>query len=729
MITDQNLLDLQGQVERITYSNPENGYTIAKVKVYGRNELVTVVGNLMVPTPGEILKMKGEWVQHPKYGEQFKVSFFSTVVPATAYGIRKYLGSGLIKGVGPIIAERIVNKFGTQTLDILETNINELTSINGIGKKRISLIQKAWDEHKEIRDVMLFLQSHGVSSAYATKIFKQYGKDSISIVRENPYRLAMDIFGIGFITADKIAEKLGFPKDSPMRAEAGVLYVLHELSSNDGHVFFPYESLIQKCTEILNVDRELIATAIASLTADRKIVIQDLNTSIEDFKENNKAVYLEKYYTCETRIAQRLKILIAYPKSIRPIDTEKALDWVSHQLPITLADNQIHAIRSALNNKVLIITGGPGTGKTTIITAILKIFSQIHVKIQLAAPTGRAAKRMTEATGFSAKTIHRLLEYSHAKGGFQKNSESPLTCDLIIVDEASMIDTLLMHHFLKAVPNHATVIFVGDVNQLPSVGAGNVLNDMIDSGMIPVVKLTEIFRQAKESRIIVNAHKINNGYLPTIENSPTSDFFFIEKDKPEDVLKIILELTKDRIPKRFGVDPITDIQVISPMHKGIVGSDNLNSELQNLLNPGNDAIVRGMKRFRINDKVMQIKNNYEKEVFNGDIGKITDINNENQEVIIQFDGRDIIYDFSDLDEIVLSYAISVHKSQGSEYPVVIFPIVVQHYMLLQRNLIYTAVTRGKKLVVMVGSKKALAIGVKNDKIQKRYTYLKERLNF
>lgn len=722
------LADLQGQIERITYTNDDNGFTIAKVKVYGHRDLVTVVGTLMAPTPGEILKMRGEWTNHPKYGEQFKVVQYRSLVPASVYGIQKYLSSGLIKGIGPIMAKRIVKQFGKGTLNVIENEIDKLANVDGIGPKRIGMIKKAWAEQNEIREVMIFLQTHGVSSGYATKIFKHYGSRSIAVVRENPYRLATDIFGIGFVTADQIAEKLGFAKDSELRAEAGILYVLNQLAE-EGHVYYPYEPLIAKCQEILQVGREVIVHAFGIITLEKRIVIEDLNQNIEEFKENNKAVYLSRFYVSETSIASRMKTLIGAPKSIRKIESDKAIEWVQKQLAITLAKNQVAAVQRAVENKVMVITGGPGTGKTTIINAILKIFSRLGVKVLLAAPTGRAAKRMNETTGHEAKTIHRLLEYSIQKGGFQKNEENPLDCHLLILDEASMIDTILLHHLLKAIPPEATVILVGDVNQLPSVGAGNVLKDIIGSGAVPVVELNEIFRQAKESLIIVNAHKINAGILPSLGRSgPKDDFYFIEQEDPERVLSIILELTKDRIPTRFRLDPVDDIQVLTPMHKGTVGAGNLNVELQKALNPGEYGLVRGNRNFRVDDKVMQIKNNYDKEVFNGDIGRITRIDQENHEVTIVFDGRDVPYDYTDLDEIVLAYAVSVHKSQGSEYPAIIVPILTQHYVLLQRNLIYTAVTRGRRLVVVIGTRKAMSIGIGNDKTEKRYTYLRYRLN-
>ncbi|MDJ0817870.1 MAG: ATP-dependent RecD-like DNA helicase [Desulfobacterales bacterium] len=724
------LAELSGQIERITFTNEESGFTIARVKVRGRRELVTVVGVLMAPTPGEILDMKGEWTHHPRFGEQFKLASYRTRVPATVYGIRKYLGSGLIKGLGPVMAGRIVDRFGKKTLDVIENDIQKLAEVDGIGEKRIAMISDAWDAQHEIRDVMLFLQSHGVSSGYAAKIFKQYGNRSIAVVRENPYRLAADIYGIGFVTADQIAAKLGIAKNAPVRVEAGILYVLHQLS-DDGNVYYPYEPLISKSCEILDVDRQAVVDALGRLAVDRTIEMEDLNDNFADIHENHKAVYLAKFYLCETKIARHLKALVGAPKSIREIDSGKAIDWVHGQIGITLAEKQIEAVRQAIQSKVMIITGGPGTGKTTIINAVLRIYAKLSTNILLAAPTGRAAKRMSEATGFEAKTIHRLLEFSLQKGGFQRNEDRPLDCHVLIIDEASMIDTILMYHLLKAVPPSATFILVGDVNQLPSVGAGNVLNDIIGSGAMTVVKLDKIFRQARTSQIIVNAHKINEGRLPFLNtadsNDTRTDFYFIEQEDPDKVLDIILELSKNRIPQRFGFDPVSEIQVLTPMHRGVVGAGNINRKLQEALNPGQEGIARGDRTFRVNDKVMQIRNNYDREVFNGDIGQISTIRWEDKTVIINFDGRQVEYEFSDLDEIVPAYAVSVHKSQGSEYPAVIVPIVTQHYILLQRNLIYTAVTRGKKLVVLVGSRKAMAMGVKNNKTRKRFTRLRHRL--
>jgi exodeoxyribonuclease V alpha subunit len=724
------LINLSGRIERITFFNPENGFTIARVNVYGQKDLVTVAGNMLAPNPGEILQMTGRWRNHPKFGEQFEIVNYQTKVPATIYGIKKYLGSGLIKGIGPIIAERIVNQFGEKTLDIIEDETEKLTLVDGIGKMRLATIKQAWADQKEIRTVMLFLQSHGVSAAYATKIFKQYGDQAIAVVKENPYRLATDIFGIGFVTADKIAGQLGFEKDSPMRAQAGIIYVLHQLAG-DGHVYYPYQPLLSACSELLDIDAEIIRVALAEIAISKHIVIENLNERVETFQENYKAVYLKKYHFCENQIAVMIKELMTAKKTIRPINCEKALDWVQSRLNIQLAQKQMEAVQTAVKSKAMIITGGPGTGKTTIINAILKIVTQLKIKILLAAPTGRAAKRMSEATGRPAQTIHRMLAFSFKKGGFQKNEKSPLDCDLIIVDEASMIDTVLMYYLLKAIPAQATFILVGDVHQLPSVGPGTVLSDIIASKTLPVVALNRIFRQAQKSRIIVNAHKINRGKIPSF-SSPTAslttnDFFFIEQANPQRVLDIILTLAARRIPRRFGFDPVEDIQVLTPMHKGVVGAGNLNTQLQQTLNSGQKGLIWGNREYRIHDKVMQIRNNYDKEVFNGDIGRIHRISAEEQELHIIFDDRKITYDFAELDEITLAYAVSVHKAQGSEFPVVVMPVLIQHYMLLQRNLIYTAITRAKKLAVMVGTRKALAIAVKNSKTSDRFAHLDQRL--
>ena len=727
MMNELNII-LEGQIEKITYSNEETGYTVARLKVPEYHSPVTVVGNIISPCPGEILCVKGVWDNHSRFGRQFKVLSHSVKVPSTVDGIKKYLGSGFIKGIGPVMAARIVKRFKDKTLDIIENRTKMLAKIEGIGPKRIDMIRKAWREQKEIRDLMIFLQTHGVGSGHASKIFKQYGDESLSVLTRNPFKLATDIQGIGFNTADKIAEKLDFKKDNPQRIEAGILYVMNQVAE-EGSVFYPYEPLVERCQEILEVGRDKVIRALAETALDKKTIIQDAQLTDDELESNNKAVYLARFHVSETGIAQYLISLISSLGSLKGIDTDKAIRWVEKKADLTLAPKQIEAVKRAVSSKAIVITGGPGTGKTTIINAVIKILIRTGAKIMLAAPTGRASKRMSEATGFQAKTIHRLLEFSMHKGGFQRDQDNPLETDVLILDEMSMVDNILMYHLLKAVPKQATLIMVGDIDQLPSVGPGNILGDIIRSGRIPVVELNKIFRQADESRIIINAHRINNGHMPELsqDRDILSDFYFIEQDNPEKVPDTIIELVSKRVPNRFGFDSVEDIQVLTPMHRGAAGTSNLNTRLQNELNQSSTSLKKGDRVFRLNDKVMQIRNNYEKDVFNGDIGRISNLAPDVREVTITYDGIPVPYDYNELDEIMLAYAISVHKSQGSEYSAVIVPILTQHYMLLQRNLIYTAVTRGKKLVILVGSKKALGIGIKNNRTEKRYTWLAERL--
>ncbi len=715
---------IHGLLERISFHNEENDFVVAKLRQKDKRELTTIVGNLSGINPGESLKLTGQWVHNKRFGEQFQVETFEVTLPATLHGIQKYLASGLINGIGPIMSERIVEKFGFDTLQVIEKTPERLSEVEGVGPKRISMIRKAWEEQKEIKEIMIFLQGHGVSASYSAKIYKQYGNQSIEIVRENPYRLAHDLYGTGFITADKIAQNLGIDRNSLIRAKAGLIYVLNQLTE-EGHVYYPESQLIHKAKEILSVDEEIIMQAVRELSKEKELFLEDLEP-----EGHHRAAFLAPFYVAETGVAQRLISLKESPSNIRPIHPEKAIEWVQQKLNIELAQKQGEAVLLAATSKVLIITGGPGTGKTTIITAILRIFQQLKLRILLAAPTGRAAKRMNEATGWEAKTIHRLLEYSPYKGGFKKDQDDSLEADVVIIDETSMVDTLLMYHLLKAIPSHAHLILVGDVDQLPSVGPGNVLKDIIKSGKFTVVTLTEIFRQAQESMIVVNAHKVNQGQFPVlreIEQPGKTDFQFIQEEDPEKILQNILDLCSERIPRHFKFHPLREIQVLTPMHKGTIGVTNLNVELQKRLNPGPPGITRGAWDFRLGDKVMQIVNNYDKDVFNGDIGWISKIDAEERELIIDFDGRGVPYDYSELDEVVLAYAVSVHKSQGSEYPVVILPVVTQHYLLLQRNLIYTGITRAKKRVVLIGTKKALAMAIRNNKPQRRYTRLSERL--
>jgi exodeoxyribonuclease V alpha subunit len=723
----ESLIELEGQIETITYTNQETGYTVIKLIIAGYRDPVTVVGNMVAPNPGEILSVKGSWANHPKFGRQFKADSYRIKNPASVDGIRKYLGSGLIKGIGPVMAGKIVNVFGQKTLEVIDSRIESLQEIDGIGPKRVEMIREAWSDQKNIRDVMIFLHAHGAGAGFAARIFKQYGHNSIAVVSGNPYRLASDIFGIGFTTADRIAEKLGFEKNAPARVQAGILYVLNQLGE-EGHVFYPREPLIEKTIGILEVEKNAVVDALDAVAQEKKIVMEDLPVQAEGLTYG-KAVYLSRFHAAEIAVANNLSRILSGPKGTRKIDEERALQWLQGHINIRLAARQIDAVQKAALEKAVIITGGPGTGKTTIINAVIKIYRELNAKILLAAPTGRASKRMSEATGFPARTIHRLLEFSHQIGGFQKNEANPLEVDVLIIDEASMIDIILMHHLLRAIPDNATLIFVGDVNQLPSIGAGSVLKDIISSGVAPVVELNEIFRQSAASRIIINAHRINNGLMPELKQGKgeLEDFYFIEQEDPDQALKIITELVSSRIPKRFCLDSINEIQVLSPMHKGVVGTENLNRTLQGALNPSQTVISRGDRMFKLHDKVIQTRNNYDKDVFNGDIGRISGINPENQTITVDFDGLQAEYDYSELDEIKLAYAISVHKSQGSEYQAIVLPILTQHYVMLQRNLIYTAVTRGKKLVVIVGSKKALAIGVGNNRVMKRFTFLSERL--
>ena len=719
---------IKGLVERITFTSEEDGYSVIKVQVPGQRDLVTAVGNFASICPGEVLLMEGAWSSHARFGQQFRVERYETSAPSTVIGIRKYLGSGLIRGIGPKMAERIVKRFAEHTLDVIDKEIDRLREVDGIGEVRIGQIRKAWDDQKEIRDLMVFLRANGASAALAVRIFKHYGANSLTVVRENPYRLAMEISGIGFLTADRLAVNLGFATDSPLRAEAGILYVLNE-AADEGHVCMPFELLIERCRKTLEIESGILEKALEILKSDTRIREEVLAPLVAADFGGDRAIYPRTFHVAEAGAAKRLSAVQHY-RMLRPkVDPEEAVKWLRGRLPFSLAPLQEEAVKRAISEKVIVITGGPGTGKTTLVRAILAVYSKIGARVNLAAPTGRAAKRLSEATGQQAMTIHRLLEFSPHAGGFQRNEQKPLSADLVIIDETSMMDTILAHHLFKAVPPMAVLILVGDSDQLPSVGPGNVLGDIIDSDKFPVIRLTEIFRQASQSRIITNAHLIRQGDFPDlrVENGVNQDFYFIGREDPEQAVQTIVEVCTQRIPKRFGFDPMEDVQVLSPMHRGIVGAQNLNVALQNALNPKGITLERGGRILRVHDKVMQIRNNYDKDVFNGDIGRLRRIDQENQEIRVDFDGRSVSYDFSELDELVLAYAISIHKAQGSEYPVVVFPMLTQHFMMLQRNLLYTAVTRARKLVVIVGTKKALAIAIKNNRMQSRFTLLRERL--
>lgn len=712
---------LEGILERIVYAAEEGGFTVARLEVAGRGEPVTIVGSLLGVQPGESLHLRGRWVHDRRYGEQFRVASYLPVQPSTLAGIERYLGSGLVRGVGKVMAKRLVEAFGFETLDVIESDSDRLTEVDGIGPKRSGMIRAAWKEQREIKDVMLFLQSHGVTTGHAIKIYKAYGNQAIDLVRENPYRLALEIFGIGFKTADRIAMRIGIAADSPRRAEAGAIYAL-QTAAEEGHLFLPRERLLAATVSELSVAPEIVETAIDSLAADGRALLES------DAGGAGQAVYLPSLHTAETGVADRIACILRAPPAPVSVDIPRALEWFEERQEIGLAPEQREAVRAAIEGKVVIITGGPGTGKTTLVNAIIRILERKSQRILLAAPTGRAAKRLNETTGREAKTIHRLLEFSPRGMSFERNADRPLEADLVIVDEFSMVDILLAYHLLRAIPDRARLIVVGDADQLPSVGPGNVLRDMIDSGAVPVARLRTIFRQTAESGIVVNAHRVNEGTFPRVDDAGAEgEFFFIERDDPEEALRTILHLVSERIPRRFGLDPMDDIQVLTPMHRGTLGASNLNASLQALLNPSGDEIVRGSRALRVGDKVLQVRNNYDLEVFNGDIGRVVGIDPDEGVVRVRFEDRVVSYDAAALDELALAYACSIHKSQGSEYRCVVIPIHTQHFLLLQRNLLYTAITRGKEKVVLVGSKRALAIAVRNAAIRARFTRLAGRL--
>lgn len=706
---------LSGVVERITYVNEENGFYVIKIKSKGFPDLVTVVGNLASVNVGAAIKLKGDWRHDSKHGKQFSATACQETVPATIAGIEKYLGSGLIKGIGPVNAKRIVKQFKEDTIRVIEEEPDRLVEVEGIGPKRVDMIKKAWQEQKEIKNVMLFLQSNGVSTAYAVKIYKTYGNESINIVKSNPFKLADDIWGIGFRTADKIALQLGFDKNSYERCRSGIIYVLNELSS-DGHCYAGRGQLIDETVKMLELDDKLIDSTIDRMIDEKSVIL-----------DADDAIYLPAFYFSETGTAKRIREILSLNSMYKSSPPDDIILKLQKEQNIKYDEVQVEAIKAAALSKFMVLTGGPGTGKTTTTLAIIKVFQKLGARVMLAAPTGRAAKRMSETTGMEAKTIHRLLEFKPPEG-YKRNAENPLECDVLIVDETSMVDIILMYNLLKAVSDNTIVILVGDVDQLPSVGAGNVLRDIITSGVVNVVNLKRIFRQAQGSAIITNAHKINKGEFPNLSGGAKSDFFFIEEEDPLKIVETIRSLCVKRLPDYYKVNPVNDIQVLCPMQRGDTGAHNLNTVLQEALNKSDVSIKYGGTLYKLNDKVMQIKNNYDKGVFNGDIGIITSIDTEDRTLLISYDGNEIDYDATELDEVVLSYATTVHKSQGSEYKVVVSPFTMQHYMMLQKNLLYTCVTRAKKVFVLVGTKKAIGMAISNSKIEKRNTMLSLRLN-
>ncbi|SFJ75236.1 exodeoxyribonuclease V alpha subunit [Desulfomicrobium apsheronum] len=715
---------ISGEVVTVVYHNPENGYVIARVDSPSEPGQINVVGLLGDVAPGESLRMSGEWVEHPKFGRQFKAETCEHLLPASINGIRRFLGSGAIKGIGEKTADRMISRFGSQILDIMDSDPEQLLEVEGIGPAKLRTIISSWQEKREVRGLMLFLQTHGVATTFAHRIFRHYGVNAVQRLRANPYDLAYDIHGIGFRTADEVALKLGFAEDAPQRLEAGVEYCLRQVADGAGHMFLPRPVLAEEAAKLLGChDLELIEEQIDALVERKRLVVEPLPE-----KGVAEAVFLTYFYRTEREIASRLQGLLDHVSRIAPEKISRAVEHEEQRQSLTLSEEQRAAVESACGHKVSIITGGPGTGKTTITRVVVRALKALGLKISLAAPTGRAAKRLAEATGFTATTLHRLLRYQPATG-FEFNEEKKLSADVMVVDEVSMLDCGLCLSLLRALPLTCRLVFVGDENQLPSVGAGNVLGDMIESGVVPAVRLTHIYRQARESMIVVNAHRINEGAFPlgSPHAPPKADFFWVEKENLLELQSLVLRMVCERIPEAYGLDPMTDVQVLTPMHKGEVGTIALNRLLQERLNPQGRELVRGQRAYRVGDRILQLRNNYDKEVFNGDLGRILGFDPEDETLVAEFDGREVEYGFDELDEIGLAYAISVHKSQGSEYPAVVMPVVSQHYMLLQRNLIYTGLTRARKLAVLMGSRRAMHMGLGNERGRQRHTSLAVRL--
>jgi exodeoxyribonuclease V alpha subunit len=720
---------LAGLVERVTFHNAENGFCVLRVSARGHRDLVTIVGHAAAIAAGEWVTASGEWVNDRAHGQQFRARFVRTSPPSSTDGIEKYLSSGMIRGVGPGYARKLVRAFGDKVFDVIEEAPDRLREVGGIGPVRAASILAAWAEQKAVREIMIFLHSHGVGTARAVRIFKTYGADAVQVLTENPYRLASDIRGIGFKMADAIAMRLGIEKTATVRLCAGISYALTE-AMDDGHCGLPTAELMPLAERLLEVPRDLVATALDLGLKDGNVIADRVgDTRVGD----TECIFLATLYRAEQAIAERLREIAQRPLPWPAIDADQALPWVERRTGLQLADSQQAAVRLALAAKVLVITGGPGVGKTTIVNAILRILAAKSARLLLCAPTGRAARRMSEATGLDARTIHRLLEVDPINGGFRRTRGNPLECDLLVVDETSMVDVPLMQALTRAVPDTAALLLVGDVDQLPSVGPGQVLADIIASGAVPVVRLREVFRQVAASRIIVNAHHVNEGRLPDLGKAEEgSDFYFVTAEEPETAVARIIELVKTRIPRRFGLDPVRDIQVLCPMNRGGIGARSLNIELQKALNPHvNPGTDRKVERFgatyAAGDKVMQIQNDYDKEVYNGDIGYVTDVDPDTGELAAAFDGRTVTYGFGELDTLVPAYAATIHKSQGSEYPAVVIPLLMQHYPMLQRNLLYTGITRGKRLVILVGQKKAVAAAVRGVTGRRRWSRLRDWL--
>ena len=711
---------LHGTIESVVYYSHETGYTVCKFA--GEDGLVfTIVGTFPPLSPGETLKINGKWVINPKFGKQFSVENYIPLLPSSVKGIEKFLSSGLIKGIGPVLAKRIVSRFGPQTIEILSNNISKLKQVDGVGKVKFNEIKKSWSMNEDIRELIIFLQEHNITTGLATKIYRQYGKKSYHILKTNPYQACHDIWGVGFKTADQIALNLGMSPLSPERIKAYILYVL-EKDNEQGHVFSFQKDLIKTCQKELETGEEKILEALKELKSQKLVKAEHV--------EEDEAIFLPFYYMAQEGVVKDIYNLAQFPFSRPEFDVEKEIRGAEKDLQIQFSPIQRLAIKESVYKKILVITGGPGTGKTTIIKAVLDLFHKEGRTVLLAAPTGRAAKRLSETTRSHAKTLHRTLEFTPKLGTFRRNENNPLQGDALIIDEFSMVDLPLMYHLLKAVPREMHLILVGDKDQLPSVGPGNLLRDFIESEIVEVVRLNEIFRQEKESLIVHNAHRVNHGEkLVYPEKGDTeSDFYFIRQEDDQKAFKTIINLCSNRIPQKLNLNPLSpEIQVISPMYRGIVGVENLNTELQRRLNPDQDGLKLGSREIRIYDKVMQIKNNYDKDVFNGDIGAVVDVDKRAFRIVVSYDGRDVLYQREELNEIVLAYAVSVHKSQGSEYSAVVLPLMTQHFIMLQRNLFYTALTRARRLSCIVGSYKALYIAIKNDKPIKRNCLVKDKL--
>lgn len=716
------MLEIEGKIQGITFFNERNLYTIARLDT--DEGLVTLVGPMGRLDVGESVKAQGDWEVHSRFGRQFRVASFEVLLPSTTDGIRNYLASGLVKGVGPAMADRIVRHFGEKSLEVLESEPSRLREVRGIGKKTLKSIVKDWKEKTAQRNVLMFLAGYGISASFGTRIFETYGQHTASVIKNNPYKLAEDVSGMGFSTADSIARKLGIEPDSPNRIEAGVLHVLTR-AGGSGHFYCLENELMDEAVQILGQDRNSVAKALERLSESNKVIIE----SLED-EEMGDAVYLTPYFAAEMGLARRIKAFLSVPMNYGKIDADEVIDRVHRRLAIRLSPEQLNVLDKIFDSRLSVITGGPGTGKTTLVKSVQLLFKSQGKSIALAAPTGRAAKRLSEVTTAPASTIHRLLAYDFKSGLFNRNENNPIDADVIIIDEASMVDAFLMYNLLKAVPMRSVLILVGDASQLPPVGPGNALRDIIDSGRVPVFHLNRIFRQAAQSLIIQNAHRINSGrgiITDPGEEYPEPDFYFIEEEDQERMVSMVLTMCRERIPNKFGFDPMTQIQVLSPMHKGPAGTVNLNKALQQALNPGSEGLKKGEHIYRVGDKVMQIRNNYSKEVFNGDIGTIRAIRPGEKSIVVDYETGPVSYAYEEMDELVLAYSISVHKSQGSEYPAVIMLLSTSHFVLLQRNLVYTGITRAKRLMVLVGSPKAVSIAVGNDKPSRRATRLAERL--